>query len=79
MPAPAPTANAWNVRKEPRLPSTSQARGPVSVDDTINYALDALDKLFGAFSDLDARVSASMPKNASCRLTSSRCKENSTE
>jgi len=54
VPAPAPTANAWNVRKEPRLPSTPQTRGPVSVDDTIDYALNALDKLFGVFSDLDA-------------------------
>ena len=26
----------------------------MSVDDTINYALNALDKLFGVFSDLDA-------------------------
>jgi len=54
VPAPAPTANAWNVRKEPRLPSTPQTRGRVSVDDTIDYALNALDKLFGVFSDLDA-------------------------
>jgi len=54
VPAPALTVNAWNVRKEPRLPSTPQTKGPVSVDDTIDYALNALDKLFGVFSDLDA-------------------------
>ena len=47
-------ANAWNIRKEPRLPSTPQTRGLVSVDDTTDYALNALDKLFGVFSDLDA-------------------------
>jgi len=54
VPASAPTANAYNVRKEPRLPSTPQTRGPVSVDDTIDYAFNALDKLFGIFSDLNA-------------------------
>ena len=54
VPTPAPTANAWNVRKEPRPTSAPLTRGPVSVDDAIDYALNALDKLFGVFSDLDA-------------------------
>ena len=54
MPAPAPTANAWNIRKEPRPTSTPQTRGPVSGDDTIDYALNAFHRLFGVFSGLDA-------------------------
>jgi len=33
---PAPAANAWNVRREPRLTSTPQTRGLVSVDGTID-------------------------------------------
>jgi len=54
VPAPAPTANAWNIRKEPRPMSTPQTRDPVSGDDTIDYSLNALDKIFGVFSGLNA-------------------------
>jgi len=54
VPAPAPTANAWNIRKEPRPTSTPQTRGPVSGEETIDYALNALDKIFGVFSGLNA-------------------------
>ena len=80
VPAPTPTANAWNVRKEPRPTSTPQTRGSVSVDDTIDYALNALDKLFGVLSDLDAESECfNARKVASCKPTLSRCKENSTE
>jgi len=54
VPALAPTANAWKVWKNPRPKSTPQTRGPVSGSDAIDYALNALDKLFGVSSDLDA-------------------------